>query len=194
MATQLLRADLVLAPGRELADGWVVVEGDARGRDLLRVHDDRHPLLAGLVERVAVDPHVDARDRVDDRTIGVVDELAPRVAELVLTRVAATLVEQVSGSVTAHVQDGLAERVRAETADSERRISAHVDEAVLALLYLGLHDRWRAWKGFDWDAMDRLHEKGMISNPASKAKSVVFTEEGLREAERLFRELFAARR
>ena len=43
-----------------------------------------------------------------------------------------------------------------------------IDEAVLALLYLGLHDRWRAWKGFDWDAMDRLHEKGMISNPASK--------------------------
>ena len=69
-----------------------------------------------------------------------------------------------------------------------------IDEAVLALLYLGLHDRWRAWKGFDWDAMDRLHEKGMISNPASKAKSVVFTEEGLREAERLFKELFAARR
>ena len=69
-----------------------------------------------------------------------------------------------------------------------------IDEAVLALLYLGLHDRWRAWKGFDWEALDRLHAKGMISNPASKAKSVVFTEEGLREAERLFKELFAARR
>src|SRR3954454_16507101 len=53
-----------------------------------------------------------------------------------------------------------------------------IDQAVLALLYLGLHDRWRAWKGFDWDALDRLHEKGMISNPASKAKSVVFTEVG----------------
>lgn len=25
-----------------------------------------------------------------------------------------------------------------------------IDEMVLALLYLGLHDRWRAWKGFDW--------------------------------------------
>ena len=69
-----------------------------------------------------------------------------------------------------------------------------IDDAVLALLYLGLHDGARAWKGFDWDAMDRLHEKGFISNPAGKAKSVVFTEEGLREAERLFRELFAARR
>ena len=68
-----------------------------------------------------------------------------------------------------------------------------IDEATLALLYLGLHDRWRAWKGFDWDAMDRLHAKGMISNPASKAKSVVFTEAGRREAERLFRALFARR-
>ncbi len=69
-----------------------------------------------------------------------------------------------------------------------------VDETVLALLYLGLHDGCRAWKGFDWAAMDRLHEKGLISDPVSKAKSVVFTEEGLREAERLFRELFVVRR
>jgi uncharacterized protein DUF6429 len=69
-----------------------------------------------------------------------------------------------------------------------------IDQAVLALLYLGLHDGCRAWKGFDWDAMDRLHEKGMISDPAGRAKSVAFTDEGLREAERLFRELFAVRR
>ena len=61
------------------------------------------------------------------------------------------------------------------------------DEAVLALLYLGLHARYRAWKGFDWGAMERLHEKGFISDPVGKAKSVVFTEERLREAERLFR-------
>jgi DNA-binding PadR family transcriptional regulator len=51
----------------------------------------------------------------------------------------------------------------------------------------------RTWKGFDWDALDRLHKKGFISDPVSKAKSVTFTEDGLREAERLFRELFAAR-
>ncbi len=69
-----------------------------------------------------------------------------------------------------------------------------IDRTVLALLYLGLHDGCRAWKGFDWDAMERLHEKGFISDPVSKAKSVVFTEEGLREAERLFRELFVVRR
>lgn len=69
-----------------------------------------------------------------------------------------------------------------------------IDEAVLALLYLGLHDgRW-AWKSFDWDAMDRLHAKGCISDPVSRAKSVVLTDTGLEEAKRLFEELFAKRR
>lgn len=28
-----------------------------------------------------------------------------------------------------------------------------IDEAILALLYLGLHDKVRIWKSFDWDAM-----------------------------------------
>ncbi len=65
-----------------------------------------------------------------------------------------------------------------------------IDRAVLALLYLTLHDDYRAWKGHDWSALDRLHEKGFISNPASKAKSVVFTEQGLAEAERLFQKMF----
>jgi len=68
-----------------------------------------------------------------------------------------------------------------------------IDEAVLALLLLGLHDGGRVWKGFDWGAMDRLHAKGFISNPAGKAKSVVLTEEGQREAERLFEKMFARR-
>jgi hypothetical protein len=49
-----------------------------------------------------------------------------------------------------------------------------IDEAVLALLSLGLHDECRAWKGFDWDAMNRLHEKDFISDPRSKAKSVLY--------------------
>ena len=66
-----------------------------------------------------------------------------------------------------------------------------IDEAVLAMLYLSLHDGCRAWKGFDWGAMNRLHEKGMIFDPVGKAKSVVLTEEGLRESERLFHKLFA---
>lgn len=65
-----------------------------------------------------------------------------------------------------------------------------IDQAVLALLYLGLHEGSRAWKSFDWDAMSRLHEKGFISDPVGKAKSVVFTEEDERESERLLCELF----
>ena len=65
-----------------------------------------------------------------------------------------------------------------------------IDDAVLALLYLGLHDGARAWKGFDWEAMDRLHEAGYITDPRGKAKSVVFTEEGLERAERRLHELF----
>ena len=65
-----------------------------------------------------------------------------------------------------------------------------VDEAVLGLLYLTLHDGDRAWKSFDWEAMNRLHEKGFISNPVGKAKSVVLTEEGLKESEKLFNKLF----
>ena len=65
-----------------------------------------------------------------------------------------------------------------------------IDRAVLALLSLGLHEGYRAWKGFDWDALGRLHAKGYISDPVGKAKSVVFTEEGLAESERLLVELF----
>ena len=68
-----------------------------------------------------------------------------------------------------------------------------IDEAVLALLWLTLHNGARAWKGHDWNALDRLHRKGLILDPANKAKSVALTEEGVREAERLFDVLFARR-
>lgn len=53
------------------------------------------------------------------------------------------------------------------------------------------HIASRAWKSFDWDAMNRLHEKGFIENPVGKAKSVLFTEDGLKESERLFEKLYA---
>jgi hypothetical protein len=65
-----------------------------------------------------------------------------------------------------------------------------IDDAALALLYLTLHDFDRAWKGFDWDVLGGLHEKGMIDNPVGKVKSVVFTDEGLARAKRLFKEMF----
>lgn len=66
-----------------------------------------------------------------------------------------------------------------------------IDQAVLALLVQGLHDERRAWKTFDWAALDRLHAKGLISNPVGRAKSVVFTEKGLEAALRSHRTLFA---
>lgn len=65
-----------------------------------------------------------------------------------------------------------------------------IDDAILALLRLGLHSKHRAWKGFNWDSMERLHEKGFISDPVGKAKSVWFTDEGLEKSEQLLRQLF----
>ena len=67
-----------------------------------------------------------------------------------------------------------------------------VDEVVLALLFLTLHDEGRAWKGHDWDALERLHKKGMILNPVGKAKSVVLTPEGEKRCGELFRRHFCS--
>lgn len=67
-----------------------------------------------------------------------------------------------------------------------------IDQAVLALLCLGLHDGVRAWKVFDWEALDRLHEKGFIADPRGKGRSVVFTEAGLDEAKRLLQQSFSS--
>jgi hypothetical protein len=70
-----------------------------------------------------------------------------------------------------------------------------IDEYTLALLYLVTHERHeglgaRAWKGFDWETLDRLHDKGYISNPVGKAKSVGMTEEGFLKAKELFERHF----
>jgi hypothetical protein len=68
-----------------------------------------------------------------------------------------------------------------------------VDEMVLALLFLSLGANGepdRAWKGHDWDALERLFEKGLLQDPRNKNKSVVLTEEGLASAEALFQKHF----
>ena len=68
-----------------------------------------------------------------------------------------------------------------------------IDEMVLALLYLTTFtDRGSvpAWKSHDWEALNRLHEKGLISDPKSKAKSVLLSDEGARQSEELFIKLF----
>ncbi len=71
-----------------------------------------------------------------------------------------------------------------------------VEQTVLALLCLtSFKDRtgMRTWKGHDWEVMNSLHEKGYISNPATKAKSVALTEEGARFSKELFEKLFAVK-
>ena len=68
-----------------------------------------------------------------------------------------------------------------------------IDDAVLALLFLTRCDDkfgTAAWKSHDWDALNRLHAKGYIGDPVSKAKSVALTEDGKAKAEELFRKLF----
>ena len=68
-----------------------------------------------------------------------------------------------------------------------------IDEMTLALLYLVTvrnKDECRAWKGFDWDTMDRLFEKGYISNPKGKAKSVALSSAGAALSEELFKKYF----
>ncbi len=69
----------------------------------------------------------------------------------------------------------------------------NIDEVVLALFWLTLHDERRAWRGFDQDALDRLHRKGLIAKPVGKAKSVVLTDAGLERSEVLLEALFAKR-
>ena len=53
-----------------------------------------------------------------------------------------------------------------------------IDETVLALLRLTLHDRARAWKGHDWEALKDEHRKGMIDDPVGKVECVVLTDQG----------------
>ena len=72
-----------------------------------------------------------------------------------------------------------------------------IDDAVLALLHLtsftegkGEFAYTRAWKGHDWDALGRLHIKGLIGDPVGKAKSVMLTKEGQKRAQELFERLF----
>ena len=68
-----------------------------------------------------------------------------------------------------------------------------VDECVLALLFLTSWEErrfFRAWKGHDWEALDRLHERGLISDPKNKNKSIGLSSEGALLSEELFYKLF----
>jgi hypothetical protein len=72
-----------------------------------------------------------------------------------------------------------------------------IDDTVLALLHLtsftegkGEFAFTRAWKGHDWEALNRLHQKCLISDPKNKNKSVGLSKEGSAKAAALFQQLF----
>lgn len=68
-----------------------------------------------------------------------------------------------------------------------------VDEMILALLYLtSSRDQYgtRAWKGLNWEVLDRLHEKGFIGDPREKSPTVLLSEEGAKLSRELFIKYF----
>ena len=72
-----------------------------------------------------------------------------------------------------------------------------VDEVTLALMALVVCEReegygGRAWKGFDWDTLEALYEKGYLGNPKGKAKSVAMTEEDHQQSQELFEKFFGS--
>jgi hypothetical protein len=70
-----------------------------------------------------------------------------------------------------------------------------LEQVVLALLHMNSFREGagrRAWKSLSWTTLDSLHEKGYISDPANKNKSVWLTDEGAKLSEELFEKLLAA--
>ncbi|MEX3775397.1 DUF6429 family protein [Pseudomonas sp. MYb118] len=65
-----------------------------------------------------------------------------------------------------------------------------IEEAVLALMATFSFDGGRAWKGFDFETMSRLHERGLIEDPVNKNKSVWLTREGVERGREIADRLF----
>lgn len=69
-----------------------------------------------------------------------------------------------------------------------------VDETALALMHLTTftehHGPSRTWKSLDWDILARMFERGWISDPQTKARSVVVFDEAVRISKELFEKQF----
>ncbi len=65
-----------------------------------------------------------------------------------------------------------------------------IEDAVLALLGAFEFENGRAWKRFDFDVMQTLAAKGLITDPRGRAESVYLTPEGLARAKALAQALF----
>jgi hypothetical protein len=74
--------------------------------------------------------------------------------------------------------------------DIDREKLSQAALAILGLTAFESHGIVRAWKGMDWDLLDALFEKGWIADPKGKAKSVMFTAEGVRLAEEFLKRHF----
>lgn len=170
---------------------------------------DREDLiLCAITSRVprtpsARDVVLEARDMADEalpkRSVVKVGKLFTMHKSLIAARYGAVkeqkLREVLEALRSLFASEDAAEGAAGAELEPDELDEAAVDEAVLALLWLGASDdqgQARAWKTFDWDAMDRLHGRGLISAPKSKAKSVVLTDEGRRAAEQAFRKLFTS--
>ena len=68
-----------------------------------------------------------------------------------------------------------------------------IDDAVLALLAAYSSDDGNAWKGYDFEIMNRLHEQGLISNPVNRNKSIWLTNEGLERGREIAERIFGAK-
>lgn len=77
-----------------------------------------------------------------------------------------------------------------DTCDTGRR-----DEIVLALLWANSFEEkfggHRAWKSLPWDALDRLHAKGLIGDARSRAHSVALDDTAFERGRELFEQWFA---
>lgn len=61
---------------------------------------------------------------------------------------------------------------------------------MLALLTAFFADDGHAWKGYDFEVMNRLHESGFIDNPVNKNKGVHLTANGIQRGKELAAHLF----
>jgi hypothetical protein len=78
--------------------------------------------------------------------------------------------------------------------NTEQKYKNEKEIAEMTLLLMSLtswrekvRDEWsapKAWKGYDFDILNNLAEQGFI-HTSHRAKSVILTEKGLKEVERL---------
>lgn len=79
------------------------------------------------------------------------------------------------------------------TMDAEK-LDQCIGELTLALMYLNRFKErndlcWRAWKGYDFDALGRLKDNGLIYDSSHRSKSVGLSEEGIAKAKEILGKL-----